>query len=90
MLYPTDYLILVEAAINNRHPHGKNSYHICHFNGSIACMPRKHTPIGHHVFGNISKANLRHGFTEKEWQRLSGKIYNFYKGKYPCEIDQKA
>ena len=90
MLNYWDYKVLASAAIDTRPCSKRKSYHLCHFNNSISCLPAGHTPISHKIFICMSESEMQKGFNVKKWNTIANTLNAFYQGKYPCEIDQKA
>jgi len=85
----TDYVLLAETAIKIRLPSGKDQYHLCHWCDSIQCNPRDHTDIKHKIFMDLSRRDIELGLTNMQWAVLQKRLWEFYEGKYPCEINPK-
>jgi len=90
MLNSLQYNILACTAIQTRPPSSRKSYHLCHYNKSISCLPKGHTDKAHKIFANITSAEIKGGFNNHRWDKIGAELQTFYQGKYPCEIDQKA
>jgi len=78
-------LISVAAeAIDKRPFLPKKHYHLCHSNGHLCCLPKKHTDDPHPIFALLTYGDINLGLTPAKWNDVGKKLKKFYKEATPC------
>lgn len=74
----------IHYAILHRPAGPAATYHICFYDGRVACLPTKHTTTPHPIFYRPHAADLTKGFTGPQWSLIASRIDKYLTESKQC------
>jgi len=69
---------LIILSIHNRPVIGANTWVLCYDEGNFLCIPKKTCKRTVPIFLTFKENEITKGFTNKQWDELFGKIFNYF------------
>jgi len=81
---PEELQSVAEEAICRKPFSYHKTFHLCHWDGHLMCLPLKHTNKKHPIFCQLTHKDCYVGMTSAKWNLIGDELKKYYKEKTPC------